>query len=100
MRDQDTIRRFDLLTLSVDDYWIVVKNGVFIAILAYIVAGFLAATTSTESWFYVSMPPVRRRAVLAGDDLGGLPPTHADPARTADETTRPDQEAAADAGSL
>ena len=58
MRDQDTIRRFDLLTLSADDYWIILKNGVFIAILAYIVAGFLAAGTSTESWFYLSMPPV------------------------------------------
>lgn len=58
MRDHDTIRRFDLLELSADDYWIVVKNGVLMAILAYILAGFLAATTSTESWFYVSMPPV------------------------------------------
>lgn len=58
MRDQDIIRRFDLLELSADDYWIVFKNGVLFAILAYIVAGFLAATTSTESWFYVSMPPV------------------------------------------
>ena len=57
MRDQDTIRRFDLLELSQDDYWIILKCGVLIAILAYIVAGILAATTGAESWVYVSMPP-------------------------------------------
>ena len=58
MRDRDTIRRFDLLTLSADDCWIILKNGVFIAILAYIVAGMFAAYTGTESWALVSTPPV------------------------------------------
>ena len=58
MRDQDTIRRFDLLTLSVDDCWIILKNGVFIAILAYIVAGMFAACTGIESWALASIPPV------------------------------------------
>jgi len=58
MRDQDTIRRFDLLELSADDCWIILKNGVFIAILAYIVAGMFAACTGIESWALVSTPPV------------------------------------------
>lgn len=58
MRDQDTIRRFDLLALSADDCWIILKNGVFIAVLAYIVAGMFAACTGIESWALVSTPPV------------------------------------------
>jgi hypothetical protein len=58
MRDQDTIRHFDLLELSLDDYWIIVKCGLLIALLAYIVALFVAAATGTESLLLVTIPPV------------------------------------------
>jgi hypothetical protein len=58
MRDQDTIRRFDLLELSADDYWIVLKNGCVIAVLAYILAAMLAEATGIESWALVSAPPL------------------------------------------
>lgn len=58
MRDQDTIRRFDLLELSADDYVIILKCGVLIAVLAYIVAGMFAAFTGIESWALVSTPPI------------------------------------------
>jgi len=58
MRDQDTIRRFDLLELSAEDYVIILKCGVLIALLSYVVAIFVAATTGTESSLLVSVPPV------------------------------------------
>jgi hypothetical protein len=58
MRDQDTIRRFDLLKLSGDDYWTIIKNGCAIAVLAYIVAAMIAQGTSVASWAFVSTPPV------------------------------------------
>ncbi len=58
MRDQDTIRRFDLLELSGEDYWTIIKNGCLIALLAYIVAAMIAQGTSVASWAFVSTPPV------------------------------------------
>lgn len=58
MRDQDTIRRFDLLELSAEDYWVILKCGILIGILAYVVAIFVAAATGTESSLLVAVPPV------------------------------------------
>lgn len=58
MRDQDVLRRFDLLELSLKDYWTVFKCGLLITTLAYVGAGIIAASTETESWFFVFAPPL------------------------------------------
>lgn len=58
MLDDDSVDRFDLLELSTDDYWTILKCGVLIAILAYMGAGALASATSTKSWLCVIFPPL------------------------------------------
>jgi hypothetical protein len=57
MRDEAVVRRFDLLELSPGDYWIVVKCGLLIMTLAYIIAGLITASTGEESWLFVFTPP-------------------------------------------
>lgn len=57
MRDEEVVRRFDLLELSPGDYWIVAKCGLLIMTFAYIMAGVIAANTGVESWLFVFTPP-------------------------------------------
>jgi len=58
VRDQDTIRRFDLLELSTDDYWSILKGGCLVALLALVEVAILVAGTDTETWAAVWLPPL------------------------------------------
>lgn len=58
MRDQDTIRRFDLLELSRDDYRTILYCGLVLGVLFAVGLGIIGALWHFEYWVLGWIPPV------------------------------------------
>ena len=58
MRDQDTIRRFDLLELSRQDYWTILQCGFLIGLLSAVGVGMVGAMWHGEPLLFDLLPPV------------------------------------------
>lgn len=58
MRDQDTLRRFDLLELSRQDYWTILQCGFLIGLLCAVGIGMVGAVLHVEHLLLNLLPPV------------------------------------------